>query len=73
VNPTVISSGPTLRGSCDDRSLTAPVESFGRRLRILDLPWLIRVKRAARRLRDLEVVAELEALRRADVEAVTRG
>jgi hypothetical protein len=30
--------------------------------RILDLPWLIRVKRAAGRPRDLEVIAELEAL-----------
>ena len=38
------------------------VEAFGRRFRILDLPWLIRVKRAAGRPKDLEVVAELEAL-----------
>jgi hypothetical protein len=36
---------------------------FGRETRILDLPWLIRVKRAAGRPRDLEVIAELEALR----------
>ncbi len=36
---------------------------FGRTIRILDLPWLIRVKRAAGRPKDLEVIAELEALR----------
>ncbi len=41
-------------------TITAPV--FGRNTKILDLPWLIRVKRAAGRLRDLEVIAELEAL-----------
>lgn len=35
---------------------------FGRETKILDLPWLIRVKRAAGRPRDLEVIAELEAL-----------
>ena len=35
---------------------------FGREVRLLDLPWLIRVKRAAGRPKDLEVVAELEAL-----------
>ena len=33
------------------------------RYRCLDLPWLIRTKRAAGRPRDLEAVAELEALR----------
>ena len=36
---------------------------FGRELLILELPWLIRVKRAAGRPKDLEVIAELEALR----------
>lgn len=36
--------------------------AFGREIRILDLPWLIRVKRAAGRPRDLETIAELEAL-----------
>jgi hypothetical protein len=36
--------------------------AFGRDIRILDLPWLIRVKRAAGRPKDLEVIAELEAL-----------
>lgn len=35
---------------------------FGRTIRILDLPWLIRVKRAAGRPKDREVLAELEAL-----------
>ena len=35
---------------------------FGRETRLLDLPWLIRVKRAAGRPKDLEVIAELEAL-----------
>ena len=42
-------------------TITAVV--FKRETRILDLPWLIRVKRAAGRPRDLEVIAELEALR----------
>lgn len=35
---------------------------FGRPCRCLDLPTLIRVKRAAGRPRDLEAIAELEAL-----------
>ncbi len=35
---------------------------FGRDVKLLDLPWLIRVKRAAGRPKDLEVIAELEAL-----------
>jgi predicted nucleotidyltransferase len=35
---------------------------FGRETHLLDLPWLIRVKRAAGRPKDLEVIAELEAL-----------
>ena len=35
---------------------------FGREVQLLDLPWLIRVKRAAGRPKDLEVIAELEAL-----------
>jgi len=39
------------------------VQLFGRAVRCLDLDWLIRVKRAAGRPRDLEAVAELEALR----------
>ena len=36
---------------------------FGRETLLLDLPWLIQVKRAAGRPKDLEVIAELEALR----------
>ena len=35
---------------------------FGRALRALDLPALIRAKRAAGRPKDLEAIAELEAL-----------
>ena len=35
---------------------------FGRETRLLDLPWLTHVKRAAGRPKDLEVIAELEAL-----------
>ncbi len=35
---------------------------FGHDTQLLDLPWLIRVKRAAGRPKDLEVIAELEAL-----------
>ncbi|MQA90974.1 MAG: hypothetical protein GEU90_12165 [Gemmatimonas sp.] len=38
------------------------VTAFDRNVLVLDLPWLIRVKRAAGRPKDLEVVAELEAL-----------
>jgi predicted nucleotidyltransferase len=38
------------------------VSIFGRETLFLDLPWLIRVKRAAGRPKDLEVIAELEAL-----------
>lgn len=41
---------------------TITVTIFGRETKLLDLPWLIRVKRAAGRPRDLEVIAELEAL-----------
>jgi hypothetical protein len=39
------------------------VRVFDRNVQCLDLDWLIRVKRAAGRPRDLEAVAELEALR----------
>lgn len=38
------------------------VTVFGRTIHLLDLPCLIRVKRAAGRPKDLEVIAELEAL-----------
>jgi hypothetical protein len=41
---------------------SSPITVFGRQIRLLDLPWLIHVKRAAGRPRDLEVIAELEAL-----------
>jgi predicted nucleotidyltransferase len=43
-----------------DHCITVTI--FGRETRLLDLPWLIRVKRAAGRPKDLEVIAELEAL-----------
>lgn len=39
-----------------------PVTLFGGTFLLLDLQWLIRVKRAAGRPKDLEVVAELEVL-----------
>lgn len=41
---------------------TVELTIFGRPTKVLDLPWLIRVKRAAGRPKDLEVIAELEAL-----------
>jgi len=41
---------------------TITITAFGVELQLLDLPWLIRVKRAAGRPKDLEVIAELEAL-----------
>ena len=41
---------------------TLTVELFGCRCRCLDLPGLIRAKRAAGRPRDLDALAELEAL-----------
>ena len=45
------------------------VEAFGFATRIISLPWLIHVKRAAGRPKDLEVIAELEALE----EEIERG
>ena len=36
--------------------------AYDRDVRVLDLPWLIHAKRAAGRPKDLEVIAELEAL-----------
>lgn len=42
------------------------VELFGYTCRCVDLPWLIRTKRAAGRPRDFEVIAELEALMEED-------
>lgn len=41
---------------------TLTITIFGREVQLLDLPWLVRVKRAAGRPKDLEVIAELEAL-----------
>lgn len=41
---------------------SSTVRAFDRDLALIDLPWLIRVKRAAGRPKDLEVIAELEAL-----------
>jgi hypothetical protein len=41
---------------------TLTIKIFGREAQLLDLPWLIHVKRAAGRSKDLEVVAELEAI-----------
>lgn len=38
------------------------VRAFGREMSLLDLAWLIKVKRAAGRPKDFEVIAELEAL-----------
>lgn len=42
---------------------TVTVRVFEHDTMVLDLPWLIRVKRAAGRPKDLEAIAELEALR----------
>lgn len=41
---------------------TIEIVVFGHRVKVLDLAWLIRVKRAAGRPKDLEAIAELEAL-----------
>ncbi len=41
---------------------TVTLNLFGMPCRCLDLEWLIRVKRAAGRPKDLEALAELEAL-----------
>ena len=41
---------------------TIEIEVFGVRCRCLNLPRLIAVKRAAGRPKDLEVIAELEAI-----------
>jgi len=41
---------------------TVQIEAFGQRLLCLDLATLIAVKRAAGRPKDLEAIAELEAL-----------
>jgi len=44
------------------RPHTVKVELYGHAIRCVDLPTLIRLKRAAGRPRDLEAIAELEAL-----------
>jgi hypothetical protein len=41
---------------------TSVVHAFSCEFALLDLPWLIKVKRAAGRPKDLEAIAELEAL-----------
>jgi hypothetical protein len=41
---------------------SVPVTVFGNDTLVLDLPWLIQVKRAAGRPKDLEAIAELEVL-----------
>jgi len=41
---------------------TVEIEAFGHKLRCIDLPTLIAVKRAAGRPKDFEVIAELELL-----------
>jgi predicted nucleotidyltransferase len=46
----------------DLRPHTIELELFGHRCLCLDLPMLIAVKRAAGRAKDLEAIAELEAL-----------
>ena len=44
-----------------DRAIEA--EIFGRRVKVIDLESLIKAKRAARRPKDLETIAELEVIR----------
>lgn len=51
-------------GTYDDLlSYSLSITIFGHDVQLLDLPWLIRVKRAAGRPKDLEVIAELSALK----------
>jgi predicted nucleotidyltransferase len=49
-------------GFAELRDHAPVVQLFDREVRCLDIEWLIRVKRAAGRPKDLEAVAELEAL-----------
>jgi predicted nucleotidyltransferase len=42
---------------------TIEISAFGVQIRCLNLDWLIRVKRAAGRPKDLEAISELEAIR----------
>jgi hypothetical protein len=48
--------------AASSRHSARAVEAFGQRVRCLDLRKLIEVKRAAGRPKDLEAIAELEAL-----------
>jgi hypothetical protein len=56
--------GEVVGGGTYDELVAHTVEDevFGRRIKVVDLPTLIRLKRAAGRPRDLEVIAELKAL-----------
>ncbi len=45
---------------------TSKVPLFGHQPLVLDLPWLIHVKRAAGRRKDLEAIAELEVIQALD-------
>jgi hypothetical protein len=49
-------------GFTDLEAHTIRLDLFGHECRCLDLPTLVRVKRAAGRPKDLEAIAELEAL-----------
>jgi hypothetical protein len=53
----------------DALAVSVEVEAFGRTLRTLDLPALIRAKRAAGRPKDLLILPELEALLEASKES----
>ena len=59
-------------GFAELASHSIAVELFGHTFRCLDLPALIRTKRAAGRPRDIEVIAELETLREEGEGPVTR-
>lgn len=52
-------------------SHSTPIAVFGASVRLIDLPWLIHLKRAAGRPKDLEVIAELEALQ-GEIDAMAR-
>lgn len=55
----------TVTGGGDYEALlpyTSPIRLFGHQVRVVDLPKLIELKRAAGRPKDFEAIAELEAL-----------
>ena len=56
--------GEVVGGGTYDELVAHTVEDevFGKRIKVVDLPTLIRLKRAAGRPRDLEAIAELKAL-----------